>query len=319
MFYRALFFFRNIQNNLQTKSIHTLIAQMEPVLLEPGEKKNLRQKGRDALYREYGVRRDTSLERLAVSTLGDNARRRDIDSWKRNECQKRFLKMPRDRQIELCPDFAAFHADVDERERVLKSSTEVCPPSSTGSSSHQPGTGVVDADNTRQAPTKRKRGQPAKKWDQKKKRAKVYGPKRLLQSLAAHSNGAQDMAILLSNLVRRACASTPGLADELGVRGVNVACHCSKFTAAFKNLLAKDAITSSPAVRLAVGQAVVEAGFRNRRAAMHQGLAVTRRVLSLVLLEVFLLSHCFCFMYTGFFLLKLSLPPKALQHFGAPN
>ena len=245
MFYRALFFFRNIQNNLQTKSIHTLIAQMEPVLLEPGEKKNLRQKGRDALYREYGVRRDTSLERLAVSTLGDNARRRDIDSWKRNECQKRFLKMPRDRQIELCPDFAAFHADVDERERVLKSSTEVCPPSSTGSSSHQLGTGVVDADNTRQAPTKRKRGQPAKKWDQKKKRAKVYGPKRLLQSLAAHSNGAQDMAILLSNLVRRACASTPGLADELGVRGVNVACHCSKFTAAFKNLLAKDAITST--------------------------------------------------------------------------
>ena len=119
--------------------------------------------------------------------------------------------------------------------------------------------------------------------------------------------------------MRRACASTPGLADELGVRGVNVACHCSKFTAAFKNLLAKDAITSSPAVRLAVGQAVVEAGFRNRRAAMHQGLAVTRRVLSLVLLEVFLLSHYFCFMYTGFFLLKLSLPPEALQHFGAPN
>ena len=149
----------------------------------------------------------------------------------------------------------------------------------------------------------------------KKKRAKVYGPKRLLQSLAAHSNGAQDMAILLSNLVRRACASTPGLADELGVRGVNVACHCSKFTAAFKNLLAKDAITSSPAVRLAVGQAVVEAGFRNRRAAMHQGLAVTRRVLSLVLLEVFLLSHYFCFMYTGFLSFEVVIATKSFATF----
>ena len=162
---------------------------MEPVLLEPGEKKNLRQKGRDALYREYGVRRDTSLERLAVSTLGDNARRRDIDSWKRNECQKRFLKMPRDRQIELCPDFAAFHADVDERERVLKSSTEVCPPSSTGSSSHQLGTGVVDADNTRQAPTKRKRGQPAKKWDQKKNEPKYMAPRGCFKALLHTATG----------------------------------------------------------------------------------------------------------------------------------
>ena len=71
------------------------------LLLCQGEKKRLRQAGRDALYRNYGVRRDTSLERQALEAKGQHASRRAVDDWKRNECQKRFLKMPRQHQLEL--------------------------------------------------------------------------------------------------------------------------------------------------------------------------------------------------------------------------
>ena len=69
------------------KNIRQKSASFRPhQLVQMAQEENLAPEGqRDALYREYGVLRALSLERLAVSTLGDNARRRQIDSWKRND------------------------------------------------------------------------------------------------------------------------------------------------------------------------------------------------------------------------------------------
>ena len=85
-----------------------------PCMLLPVERKRLRDQGRDAFYKQHG--RDVSVGRAAVEALGANARRRDLDSWKRNLCGRRFMALTRARQLELLPAFESYHADEDARE-----------------------------------------------------------------------------------------------------------------------------------------------------------------------------------------------------------
>ena len=49
-------------------------------MLLPVEWKRLRDQGRDNYYRQYGVQRDSSIERAAVEAIGSKARRRDLNT-----------------------------------------------------------------------------------------------------------------------------------------------------------------------------------------------------------------------------------------------
>ena len=47
-------------------------------MLLPIERKRLRDQGRDGYYRQYGVQRDSSIERAAVEAIGSKALRCDL-------------------------------------------------------------------------------------------------------------------------------------------------------------------------------------------------------------------------------------------------
>ena len=55
--------------------------------------------------------RDSPLEEAAIAALGANAL-----EHKRAECQKRFMATTRDEQVQLLPEFHAYHVDTDARE-----------------------------------------------------------------------------------------------------------------------------------------------------------------------------------------------------------
>ena len=67
-------------------------------------------------YRSYGKNRDSSLERSAVAALGANARRRELDNFKRQECARRFLQMTPEEQCQLLPGFEVYLRDTEARE-----------------------------------------------------------------------------------------------------------------------------------------------------------------------------------------------------------
>ena len=60
-----------------------------------------------------------------MEALGANARRRDLDSWKRNLCGRRFMALTRARQLELLPAFESYHADEDAREAAETEASSV--------------------------------------------------------------------------------------------------------------------------------------------------------------------------------------------------
>ena len=91
------------------------IQAVDHAMLTPVERKRLRDAGRDAYYREYGVQRDSSLERQAKQAKGDNAGRRALDDWKRNRCYQKFQELSRQEQVRLLPAYEAYHRDEDAR------------------------------------------------------------------------------------------------------------------------------------------------------------------------------------------------------------
>eukprot|EP00435_Cladocopium_sp_Y103_P038043 s2336_g10.t1 len=255
---------------------------MASALLEQAQKKKLRQLGRDCFYRQHGTARDTSLERKAHEAKGANSRRRDLDSWKRNECEKRFLKLTREQQLAMCPEFAAYHADMDERTRFLAAPASAAD-SDTGAPLVSDEVQLQDQTSAaRQRQHKRKRGRGAKSWANKGTQSKRRNVRTVLASLSAHCEGPRDMALFLKKLLRDACSTTPGLAQSLHSYGIGIDCHCVKLTRGFVKLLEKPIIANTTGMLHAVGTSLHEAGFTNRRTAKKIGLDIPKRATRMV-------------------------------------
>ena len=258
-------------------------------MLLPVERKRLRDQGRDAFYKQHG--RDASVERAAAEALGANARRRDLDSWKRNMCGRRFMALTRARQLELLPAFASYHADEDAREAAETEASSASQAAAASSSVAGASLGIAEPSGVCEAEAapseaegrgqKRKRG-PAKgrklhRWKDMKARTRKATVKHMLRLMSSRGADAKEVAACITDLAAAACRSYAGLAQELRQRGFNTQCRCAPLGEALNSVGEKVFASKVQELKVQYVRSVKAAGFHNRRHARRHGICVSNR------------------------------------------
>lgn len=231
------------------------------MMLTPVERKRLRDAGRDAFYRQFGKQRDDSLERNAKQQKGENARRRDLDNWKRTECSQRFQSLPRSEQLELLPEYEAYHRDEDARERAPD--VEMCADDPVSAKEN--------------LPSRRRRGRRLGKFSTASNWSTNKMIRDIFEGLNARKSGATEIANFLVLLLRKAASMYPGLADELQTLGLSMSCRCRDLATVLSEL-SQNLPSRDRKVRTAFVQSVQKGGFKNRRSAKQFGIHISRRV-----------------------------------------
>lgn len=259
-------------------------------LLSHCERKRLRNQGRDAYYRLHS--RDPSLERAAKAARGENARRRQLDDHKRQECARRFMQLPPEEQVRVCPDFAAYIADTNRREEsdvapsiaeassvpeeheIAEPLLEAAPASSASRPQRERG---LLARRLALGKRSKKVGRTAKMWSQKAGRSRRRLVFQVMQLLTQASSSAATMATILSAVLEKACALFPGLAGALASHGISTRCRCGKLADVLKNMAGNPEMKRREDWRVAVAGAVQCAGFKSQRQAKTAGIDIARR------------------------------------------
>ena len=245
------------------------------------ERKKLRNLGRDRYYHAYGTDRDSSMERAAKRARGDEARRRQLDDWKRQECARRFMALAETQQLELCPEFQAYIDDSRRRDEdeslqgpglgmlLLSRQCLKHHSSSRRKSLQRPG--------ARGALRKRKFGRPVKGWADKSARAKRDAVLKLLQMLVSKTDSIEGMATVLATVVNKACGLFPGLHEAMALNGVTRDCKCGQLMDALKSISKDPCMQATEGCRVAVAGAVQRAGFKSQRKAKAMGIDIAQR------------------------------------------
>lgn len=254
-------------------------------LLSQCDRAKLRRRGRDALYRSIGVSRDSPLEEAAIAALGANAL-----EHKRAECQKRFMATTRDEQVQLLPEFHAYHVDTDAREAA--DAAEEAAAASAGDDA-QPGEPQQDAPMQEQHLAnaarvkrardtiavflKKKKGRRAQGFRKVRKRQQNRGILRTMLLVMSLCTTTDDVASLLAQVVKRMACLFPGLAAALAELGVNVECRCESMSSVFKKLSEHSGFLKHADSKAALAEAAIGSGFSSRRAASKIGIQISRR------------------------------------------
>ena len=249
------------------------------------ERKTLRNLGRDRYYHAYGTDRDSSMERAAKRARGDEAGRRQLDDWKRQECARRFMALSETQQLELCPEFQAYIDDSHRRDEdeslqgpglAQDAAAEQAMPEASQQQPPQEPPETRGA-RSRRALRKRKFGRPVKEWADKSARAKRDAVLKLLQMLVSKTDSIEGMATVLATVVNKACGLFPGLHEALALNGVTRDCKCGQLMDALKSISKDPCMQATEGCRVAVAGAVQRAGFKSQRKAKAMGIDIAQR------------------------------------------
>lgn len=256
-------------------------------------------------YRSYGKNRDSSLERSAVAALGANARRRELDNFKRQECARRFLQMTPEEQCQLLPGFEVYLRDTEAREGADQGPgdegadeppcVEAAAPENAAQAACDEGADeppcaqpfVAEIPERKRKRRKltavlasrnwQKLGRPRKAFASKRRSAKEDAVTQVLAVIARHCATTEDVATLLSRVLKRLLAIFAGLSTALHAHGITVTCRCSFFQAFLHTLCQHAGFCKDSASKVALAESAVAAGYRCRRLANKDGLEISRR------------------------------------------
>ena len=125
--------------------------------------------------------------------------------------------------------------------------------------------------------TKKRRGPKVKPMGEKRRWGKWQAVVKILGLIVLHAITTEEVAQLLSHVIWRLVAVFPGLAEALAERGIQTSCKCSALSQAFRNFCEHPFFAKHSDCRIAVAEATIKSGLRNRRTAVKHGILLSRR------------------------------------------